>query len=81
MLCYSNSVVSESSVRNNYVPIPRHCDTRYALFYAATNGTVVTLTHLLVVTGADFFSRFRQFEGRGTNGKIQIPLPRNFFDF
>ena len=58
---------------------PRHCDTRYALFYAATNGTVVTLTHLLVVTGADFFSRFRQFEGRVTNGKIQIPLPRSFF--
>lgn len=58
---------------------PRHCDTRYAMFYATTNGTVVTLTHLFVVTGADFFNRFRRFEGRVTNGKIQIPLPRDFF--
>lgn len=58
---------------------PRHCDTRYAMFYAKTDGKKVTLTHLFVTTGADFFSRFRRFEGKVTNGKIQIPLPRNFF--
>jgi hypothetical protein len=58
---------------------PRHCDTRYAMFYAKTNGKQVTLTHLFVTTGAEFFSRFRRFEGKITNGKIQIPLPRNFF--
>ncbi len=58
---------------------PRHCDTRYAIFYAVTDGFTVTLTHLLVVTGEHFFSRFRRFEGKITNGKIQIPLPRNFF--
>lgn len=58
---------------------PRHCDTRYAIFYAKTDGIRVTLTHLIVTTGADFFSRFRRFEGKVTNGKIQIPLPRNFF--
>ncbi len=58
---------------------PRHCDTRYAMFYATTDGKVVTLTHLFVTTGADFFTRFRRFEGKVTNGKIQIPLPRNFF--
>lgn len=58
---------------------PRHCDTRYAIFYAFTDGVTVTLTHLLVVTGEDFFSRFRRFEGKVMNGKIQIPLPRNFF--
>ena len=58
---------------------PKHCDTRYALFYAATNGKEVTLTNLFVTTGADFFTRFRRFEGKVTNGKIQIPLPRNFF--
>lgn len=58
---------------------PRHCDTRYAMFFAATDGRTVTLTHLLVVTGEDFFNRFRQFEGKVKNGKIQIPLPRNFF--
>lgn len=59
---------------------PRHCDTRYALFCAVTNGVQVTLTHLFVTTGADFFRRFRRFEGNVTNGKIQIPLPRDFFD-
>ncbi len=58
---------------------PRHCDTRYAMFYAKTNGKQVTLTHLFVTTGADFFTRFRRFEGNVTNGKIQIPLPGNFF--
>lgn len=58
---------------------PRHCDTRYAMFYAKTDGKQVTLTHLFVTTGADFFSRFRRFEGKVTNGKIQIPLPRDFF--
>ncbi|OUL86846.1 restriction endonuclease [Paraburkholderia hospita] len=58
---------------------PRHCDTRYAMFYASTDGAKVTLTHLFVTTGADFFTRFRRFEGRVTNGKLQIPLPRNFF--
>ncbi len=59
---------------------PRHCDTRYAMFYADTNGVTVTLTHLFVTTGADFFSRFRRFEGKVINGKLQIPLPRYFFN-
>lgn len=59
---------------------PRHCDTRYAMFYAKTVSKHVTLTHLFVTTGADFFTRFRQFEGKTINGKLQIPLPRNFFN-
>lgn len=58
---------------------PKHRDTRYVIFYANTNGKVVTLTHVYVSTGADFFTRFRRFEGNGSNGKIQIPLPSNFF--
>lgn len=58
---------------------PRHCDTRYAIFYANTDGIIVTLTHLFITTGADFFTRFKRFEGKITNGKIQVPLPRNFF--
>jgi hypothetical protein len=58
---------------------PQHRDTRYALFYAKTDGKRVTLTHLFVTTGADFFTRFRRFEGKTINGKIQIPLPKNFF--
>ncbi|MGE4503507.1 MAG: hypothetical protein AB7D03_11590 [Thiomicrospira sp.] len=58
---------------------PRHCDSRYAIFYARTDGQQVTLTHIFLTTGADFFSRFRRFEGKVKNGKIQIPLPQNFF--
>jgi len=58
---------------------PRHCDTRYAIFYATTDGRMVTLTHLFVTTGEKFFTRFRKFGGKVINGKIQIPLPRDFF--
>jgi len=58
---------------------PRHCDTRYAMFYAVTDGKTVKLTHLFVTTGEKFFTRFRKFGGNVINGKIQIPLPRNFF--
>lgn len=58
---------------------PRHCDTRYAVFSAQTDGRAVTLTDLTVCTGADFFTAFRQFEGKVSNGKIQIPLPKDFF--
>lgn len=58
---------------------PRHCDTRYAIFQAKTDGEMVTLTHLYVVSGQDFFTRFRQFSGKVQNQKIQIPLPRDFF--
>ena len=57
----------------------RHCDTRYAIFYGDSDGFNVKLTHLVLTTGKDFFKRFRRFEGKIKNGKIQIPLPNNFF--
>lgn len=58
----------------------RHCDVRYALFYAFTNGKDVTLTKLFLTTGEDFFTRFPQFQGKVLNKKLQIPLPAGFFD-
>lgn len=58
---------------------PRHCDTRYAVFFAETDREKVTIRNVIVTTGADFFTRFKRFEGKVTNGKIQIPLPRHFF--
>jgi hypothetical protein len=58
----------------------RHCDVRYALLYAQTDGAEVTLTHLYLTTGASFFSRFPQFGGKVLNKKLQIPLPSDFFD-
>ncbi|GEK08324.1 restriction endonuclease [Pseudoalteromonas peptidolytica] len=58
----------------------RHCDVRYALFYGNIENGMVNITKLYLSTGADFFSRFEQFGGKVLNKKIQIPLPRNFFD-
>ena len=57
----------------------RHCDVRYAIFYAATDGVTVTLTHFYLTTGQRFFSRFPQFQGKVLNKKLQIPLPSDFF--
>lgn len=57
----------------------RHCDVRYAIFYAQIEGGNVTLTHLFVSPGADFFKRFPQFQGKVLNAKLQIPLPAKFF--
>lgn len=57
----------------------RHCDIRYVLFYAKTDGKSVTLTHLFLTTGEKFFSRFPQFQGKVLNKKLQIPLPTGFF--
>lgn len=58
----------------------RHCDVRYAVFYARTDGTRVTITHFFLSTGEAFFTRFRQFQGKVLNKKLQIPLPSDFFD-
>ncbi len=57
----------------------RHCDVRYAIFGAQTDGAVVTLTRLVLTTGEAFFRRFPRFEGRVLNKKLQIPLPCDFF--
>lgn len=61
-------------------PSLRHCDVRYAVFYASTIGEELEIKHVVVSTGADFFSFFRKFEGLVTNAKLQIPLPKGFFD-
>ena len=58
----------------------RHCDVRYALFYAVTEAQNIALTHLFLSTGQEFFTRFPQFKGKVLNRKLQIPLPANFFD-
>lgn len=61
-------------------PAFRHCDVRYAVFYGAIEADRVRIDHLVLTTGADFFTPFRRFEGKVKNAKIQIPLPHNFFD-
>jgi hypothetical protein len=62
------------------VPEARHCDVRYAVFYAAKAERGVRLDHLVLTTGEEFFRFFRRFEGRVLNKKLQIPLPVGFFD-
>lgn len=57
----------------------QHNDTRYAIFYAHTNNSHVTITNLVVTTGEDFFSRFQQFQGNVVNEKVQMSLPSNFY--
>lgn len=57
----------------------RHCDVRYAIFYAQTDGEQVELTHVYLTTGELFFSRFPKFQGRVVNKKLQIPLTDDFF--
>jgi hypothetical protein len=57
-----------------------HKDVRYVLFYGVVNGDEVTLTNLYLTNGEDFFNRFPQFQGNVVNHKIQIPLPKDFFN-
>jgi hypothetical protein len=58
----------------------RHCDVRYVVFYGTTSGEFVTLGRFVLTTGEDFFTAFQRFEGKVTNAKLQLPLPRSFFD-
>lgn len=69
----STDSVSES-------PDFRHCDVRYAVFYGVPLDHHVRLDHLTLCTGEDFFSFFQRFEGKVKNKKIQMPLPRGFFE-
>jgi hypothetical protein len=55
-------------------------DVRYALFYATIVNSKVRLTHFYLTTGEMFFTRFPQMKGKEVNKKLQIPLPRDFFD-
>ena len=58
----------------------RHKDVRYALFYGKIEGGNVVLTNFYLTTGEDFFHRFQQFQGKVLNKKLQIPLPKDFFE-
>lgn len=54
-------------------------DIRYAIFNGEVFNDRVHLKNLYLVTGEDFTSYFPLFQGKGTNKKLQIPLPPNFF--
>ena len=60
----------------------RHCDVRYALFYASLDEETdeVVIEHIVLTTGQDFFQCFRQFGGLEKNSKNQIALPKDFWN-
>lgn len=55
------------------------CDVRYAIFYADRLGGEFKITSLVVTTGRDFFTEFRQFGGKVSNSKLQLRLPAAWF--
>lgn len=58
----------------------RYCDVRYAIFYGVNKKKGIELTNCYLIIGEDFFGRFPQFQGKTVNKKIQLPLPRSFWD-
>ena len=58
----------------------KHCDIRYALFFGVIENGEVLITHFCLVSGEKFFDRFPQMRGKTVNKKIQLPIPKDFFD-
>ena len=44
------------------------------------NHDKILLKYLYMVNGKDFTDAFPLFKGKGTNAKLQLPLPSDFFD-
>lgn len=57
-----------------------HSDARYLIAYAARVDERLRIDHIVVSTGADFFTEFQRFRGLVQNRKLQLRLPRGFFD-
>lgn len=55
-------------------------DIRYVVFEGEVNHDKILLKYLYLVNGKDFTEAFPLFKGKGTNAKLQLPLPNNFFD-
>lgn len=57
----------------------RHADVRYAVIFGQTDADLVTVESVVTTTGEAFFDEFIQFEGKVSNTKLQIPLPKDLF--
>ena len=55
-------------------------DVRYVIADSSVEETVVRINCLHMVNGIDFIEFFPLFGGKGKNTKLQIPVPKNFFD-
>jgi hypothetical protein len=61
-------------------PRLRHCDARYLIAYASHQADALVIDEIVVSTGAGFYSEFQRFGGLVQNKKLQLRLPRSFFD-
>jgi hypothetical protein len=61
-------------------PRLRHCDSRYLIAYASRQVEAFVIEEIVVSTGAGFYDEFQKFGGLGQNSKLQLRLPRGFFD-
>ena len=55
-------------------------DIRYVVFEGEVSHDKILLKYLYMVNGKDFPEAFPLFKGKGTNAKLQLPLPNDFFD-
>ncbi len=55
-------------------------DIRYVVFEGEVNSDKILLKYLYMVNGKDFTEAFPLFKGNGTNAKLQLSLPSDFFD-
>jgi len=78
-LVMPNSILPLRNISIDDISI-RHCDIRYAVFYGKILNGEVLITHLSLINGKNFFNRFPQMLGKTINKKIQIPLPKDFFN-
>ena len=55
-------------------------DVRYVIFDAKVDSGKILLDNLYIVNGDHFTEAFPLFQGKVQNKKLQIPLPKDFFD-
>jgi len=55
-------------------------DVRYVIADGSVEKSVIRINRLHMVNGRDFAEHFPLFGGKVKNAKLQIPLPKNFFD-
>lgn len=55
-------------------------DIRYCIIFALVDNGEVVIKNIYMTSGKYFFNIFIQMQGKVKNSKIQLPLPKSFFD-
>lgn len=58
----------------------RPCDIRYAILCSAATGRQQVVKKIYLSTGESFFNHFPLMRGKLVNAKVQLSLPKKFFD-